>query len=223
MSLQTICMYLENQNNFVMPVPFNPQTLFNLADKLDIIQAVKAKLLRQPDVAADMLVVVLGELTKIFTACEAELLRYLSLTFDKDGNIAEERKALLTLEGGQIQARAWEAKGHCHKIWNIYQNYLDKWFHKVLSKDEAEEMRRLFEGLSYADSQMELAIHELTQWLTAEAQTVLDLVDIGKYNEANTQIKQARKEILPTRQSISKAMNDLLALQSEFIAISKTV
>jgi hypothetical protein len=206
-----------------MPLPFNPQTLFDLADKLGIVQAVKAKLLRQPDVAADKLVVVLGELTKIFTACEAELLRYLSLTFDKDGNIAEERKALLTLEGGQIQARAWEAKGHCHKIWNIYQNYLDKWFHRVLSKEEAEEMKSLFGSLSYADSQMEFAIHELTQWLTSEAQAVLDLVDDNKFEEANNQIKQARKAVLPTRQAISKAMNNLLALQTEFITLSKTV
>jgi hypothetical protein len=39
--------------------------ILDLADKLDIIKTVKAKLLRQPDPAADKLVAVLGELSKI--------------------------------------------------------------------------------------------------------------------------------------------------------------
>ena len=36
--------------------------ILDLADKLDIIQTVSGKLLRQPDPAADKLVAVLGEL-----------------------------------------------------------------------------------------------------------------------------------------------------------------
>ena len=201
----------------------NLTSLFDLADKLGVIQAVKNKLLRQPDPAADKLVAVLGELSKIYGACDAELLRYLSLSFDPAGEIAEERAVLLTLEGGQLLLRTSEARGHCHKIWNIYQRYLHRWFHDVLAPDEASKMQDLFERLSYADSQMELAIHELTNWLTREAQETLDLVDAGKHDEANHRIKAARKEILPARQAISKAMSDLVQLQAEFIAASKTV
>lgn len=199
------------------------KVLIDLADKLGVIQAVKDKLLRQPDPAADQLVAVLGELSKIYGACDAELLRYLSLSFDPAGGIAEERAVLLTLEGGQLWSRTSEARGHCHKIWNIYQRYLQRWFYDVLAPDEASEMQNLFERLGYADSQMGLAIHELTNWLTREAQETLDLVDAGKHDEANQRIKAARKEVLATRQAISKAMSSLVQMHAEFIAASGTV
>jgi hypothetical protein len=122
--------------------------ILDLADKLDIIQTVKAKLLRQPDPAADKLVAVLGELSKIYGACEAELRRYLSLSFDPAARLKEERDVLLTLESGQLRLRASEARGHCHKIWNIYQRYLERWFHAVL----APEPRRARCGTCLSDS-----------------------------------------------------------------------
>ena len=197
--------------------------LFDIADKFGILQSVKDKLLRQPEAAADKLVAVLGELSKIYGACDAELLRFLSLAFDPAGGIAEERATLLTLEGGQLWTRTSEARGHCHKIWNIYDRYLHRWFNKVLNPSEASSMENLFKGLTYADSQMESAIQELTNWLTAEAGKTLNLVDAGKYDEANQLVKAARKEILPARQAISKAMSSLLELQAEFITASGTV
>ena len=198
-------------------------SLYDLADKFGIIQAVKDRLLRQPDPAADKLVAVLGELSKIYGVCDAELLRYLSLSFDPAAGMAEERVVLLSLEGGQLRTRMNEASGHCHKIWNIYQRYLQRWFHSVLAPDEASSMEELFKRLSYADSQMDLAIHELTNWLTHEAEETLELVDAGKLDEANQRIKAARKEVKPARAAIGKAMSDLLQLQAEFIDASGTV
>lgn len=198
-------------------------SLVDLAEKLGVIQVVKSKLLRQPDPAADKLIAVLGELSKIYGSCEAELLRYLSLSFDPTGDVVNERTVLLTLEGRQLLSRTNEARGHCHKIWNIYQRYLHRWFHDVLAPDEAAMMEELFKRLSYADSQMESAIRELTTWLTNEAEKTLNLVDAGKHAEANQRIKAARKEVLPTRQALSKAMNSLLQLQGEFIAASMIV
>jgi hypothetical protein len=199
------------------------QSLVDLADKLGFIQAVKDKLLRQPDAAADSLVVVLGELSKVYGACDAELLRYLSLSFDPTERNTDERAVLLTLESGQLWTRTSEARGHCHKIWNIYQRDLQRWFSSVLAPDEASKMKELFERLSYADSQMEMAIGKLTHWLTNRAQETLDLVDAGKQDEANQRIKAARKEVLPARQAINKAMNGMLQLQAEFIQMSGTV
>jgi hypothetical protein len=199
------------------------QSLVDLADKLGLIQTVKTKLLRQPDAAADSLVVVLGELSKVYGACDAELLRYLSLSFHPAGRNAEERAVLLTLESGQLLTRTAEARGHCHKIWNIYRRDLQRWFSSVLAPDEASKMEELFQRLGYADSQMEMAISELTHWLTTRAQETLDLVDAGKQDEANQRIKLARKEVLPARQAISKAMNSMLQLQAEFIQMSGTV
>jgi hypothetical protein len=197
--------------------------IIDIADRLGVIEALKTKLLRQPDPAADGLVAVLGELSKIYLACDAELLRYLSLSLDPAGDMAQERATLLSLESGQLLLRTSEARGHCHKIWNIYQRYLQRWFHDVLAPNEALAMKELFERLSYADSQMGFAIYELSNWLTGEAQKSLDLVDAGKFEEANRRIKLARKEVQGARGAIHKAMNQLLQLQGEFIAVSGTV
>lgn len=196
--------------------------LFDLADKIGVVQGVKNKLLRQPDPAADKLVAVLGELSKIYGVCHGELMRYLSLSFDPAG-AGEERAVLLTLESGQLWLRSSEARGHCHKIWNIYERYLHRWFHDVLATDEAAEMEGLFRRLTYADSQMDMALGQLTQWLTAKAEETLDLVDAGKYEEANQRVKAARKEVLPTLQAINMAMGTLVQLQGDFIAASGTV
>ncbi|TVR50960.1 MAG: hypothetical protein EA425_08320 [Puniceicoccaceae bacterium] len=203
-----------------MPLPFDPKALFDLADRLGIIQSVKDKLVRQPEAAADKLVVVLGELSKIYGVCEAELVRFLNLCFAENVNCSEEREVLLSLEGGRIWQRAQEARGHCHKIWALYENYLDKWFHRVLSRDEAAELRALFERLVYADAQMDQALSQLTGWLSAEAERVLDRVDENDYAEANRIILQARKEILPTRRAINRALSGMLELQAEFISVS---
>ena len=197
--------------------------LIDLADKLGVFQAVKGKLLRQPDPAADKLVVVLAELSKIYGTIEAELVRYLSLHFDPQQRLREERAVLLTLEGGQLQMRVGEARGHCHKIWNIYQKYLERWFHDALSPQEASTLEALFSQLTYADSQMLYALDQLTRWLSPEAQETLNLLDAGKIDEANGRVRSARKEILPARQAISKAMSNLVQLQADFIAASGKV
>jgi hypothetical protein len=202
---------------------FDLKPLVDLADQLGVIRAVKQKLLRQPDSAADSLVVVLGELSKIYGACDAELLRYLNLSFDPAGRIADERAVLLTLEGGQLRTRTGEARGHCHKIWNIYQRDLHRWFNDVLAPSEASSMEELFKRLTYADSQMEVAISELTRWLTRQAEETLNLVDMGKLDQANQRIRSARKEVLPTRQFFNRVRNEMLEMQAEFIQLSKTV
>ncbi len=68
-------------------------------------------------------------------------------------------------------------------------------------------VKDLFERLSYGDSQMELAIRELTSWLTHEAEETLDLVDAGKYDKAYRRIKATRKEVQGIREAIVRAMN----------------
>jgi hypothetical protein len=122
-----------------------------------------------------------------------------------------------------LLTRTAEARGHCHKIWNIYRRDLQRWFSSVLAPDEAKKMEELFQRLGYADSQMEMAIGQLTHWLTDEAQKTLNLVDAGNQDEANQRIKAARKEVLPVRQAINRAMNGMLQLQAEFIQMSGTV
>lgn len=201
-------------------------SLVNLADKLGVISAVKDKLIRQPDPAADKLVTALEELAKVFEALNSEISKYLSVTF-YDGQAfkerAEERAHLVELEGDQIIARMARARGHCKKITNIYDKYLVTWFDGVLSKQESQDMRDLFEALAESDAQMIDAIDEVASWLSQRAEETLNLVDNGEFNTADNKVKNARTEILDNRKAIAKAMITLFDLQSEFIGISGAV
>ena len=206
-----------------MAIAFDPTFLVELADKLGVIQAVKGKLLRQPDVAGDELVLVLEELSKVFTTIEAELVRYLSVYFDPTGTNVYEREALLALEGNKLEARVAEARGHSHKIQNIYSKYLDSWFISVLKPNEAQLLKDVFDDLSNADGGFILVLDSLVKWVTERATETLDLADSGDFNAANQSVRAARKEILPVRLSLAKAQTDLRNLQLEFIEVSGTV
>jgi hypothetical protein len=206
-----------------IPIPFDPSFVLDLADKLGIIQAVKGKLLRQPDDAADKLVLVLDELSKIYSAIEAELVRYLSLHFDPADDLSDERASLLTLEGGQLAARVAEARGHCHKIGNIYSKYLERWFQRALNPNEAQLMAEVFRDLGSADAGFIRVLDALVNWLTPRAGATLNQVDAGDFEAANRELRAARKEIQPVRLAIATAQTNLRNLQAEFIAVSNTV
>ncbi len=201
-------------------------SLVNLADKLGLLTAAKNKLIKRPDPASDKLIIVLEELTKILGTLNSEISKYLSVTF-YDGQEfkerAEERAHLVELEGGQIRARMALARGHCRKILNIYDKYLVTWFDDVLSPEESQNMRELFEGFAASDDNMIHAIDDVASWLSEQAEVTMNLVDDEEFNKANEKIKKARTEILNKRKSIAKAMSDLYDFQSEFISISGAV
>jgi len=197
--------------------------VIDLAEQFGVLQAVKNKLIRQPDPAADKLVVVLEEVSKIYGAIEAELVKYLSLSFAVGDDFGDERTVLLALEGGQVSARINEARGHCHKIENIYVRYLDPWFGRVLSSAEQTMTRDLFSRFGRSDWMMVDDLQKVGEWLSKEASETLNLVDAGSLDDANKRVRTARKDLLPVRQALGKAMGDLRQLQAEFIQASGTI
>jgi hypothetical protein len=196
--------------------------LFEVADRLGAIEAVKRKLIKQPDPAAAKLVTVLAELSKVYGAMEDELTTYLSLFFDaSDGKqLARERAALARLESGAIQARMAEARGRCSKIWNIYNTYLRPWFDRVLDPTESQELFGLFRELSEIDSHMVDVIKGLATWLAAEAKMTGDLVEDSDLAKANARIVAAWREVRPMRKRIADAMVQIQELEGQFIEIS---
>lgn len=208
-----------------MILPFDPTTLLDITERIGLIETVKAKLVRNPDKAADKLAIVIDEVSKIYYALESELVSYLSLNFDPaddKSNLAGERAILLTLEGGQLFLRLGQARGHCNKINNIYQNHLKRWFHRALAPQEAEAMEELFDRLQSGDTHMTLAMEQLSRWLGTCAVETLDLVDDGQLEAAQKNIRAARKQVLPARQAMSQAVAKLVQLQADFIAASGT-
>lgn len=209
----------------MVPIPISPDKLFDTADRLGAIDAVKRKLVKQPDPAAALLVTVLEELSKIYGAMEDELTTYLSLYFDASDQhqLARERGALARLEGGEIRARMQTARGRCSKIWNIYLRYLTPWFDRVLDPPERAELLGLFRELSEVDSHMVDAIDETAAWLTEEARETGDLVERDAFAEANARVHSARRQVRPLRERIATAMVQIRSLESEFIEISGAV
>ena len=75
---------------FLHPIASNPQLtyisglkgLVEIANKLGVIELVKNKLINQPDPAFDNLVVVLEEISKIYSSLDTELSAYLAIRFD---------------------------------------------------------------------------------------------------------------------------------------------
>jgi hypothetical protein len=197
------------------------KTLVDIADKLGLIQAVKGKLIKQPDPAADKLVIVLEEISKMHTAVDEEIGKYLGLWFDPaNTQLQKGRETLIDLEGDKIKARVGKARGSCETIKNIYDRYLNPWFQRVLSFSENEMMLELFKALGQYDDVMMEATEKLAEWLGPKATETLDRVDSDDWQGANELIRSARKEILPVRQKVSGALSELYRLQAEFVEIS---
>lgn len=195
--------------------------VIDIADKLGLIEAVKRKLIKQPDPAADKLVIALEEISKMHSAIDEEIGDYLGLWFDSANTQAPRgRQALLDLEGDKVRATVSKADGSCKTIWNIYTRYLNPWFGRLLNKREQEMMHDLFSEFREIDSDMVDATDELAAWLGPKAGETLSKLDSNDWQGANELILSARKEILPVRLKLSDTVNKLYKLQAEFIEMS---
>jgi hypothetical protein len=92
-----------------------------------------------------------------------ETVRYLETIFLPDkSNFISCRSALLSLESGYVTIKG-KPRGHCHKIINIYEKYLDRWLSKVLDVQKAHQIKWLFERMNPADGDMMEGIKEITR------------------------------------------------------------
>lgn len=201
------------------------RTIIDTAKDLDLLFGrVKYKLLDNPTEASLKLAEVLGELSLILEFIEKETVRYLEIIFLPDkSNYMKCRSALLTLESGYVTIKGYEARGHCHKIMNIYERYLDRWFSKFLDPQEALDIKILFKRMNSADGDMIEGIDEITRWLKDESEAILQLVDADNLEDANTKIKNARIAVQQKRRDIVEALAQLKLLQSSFIVSSQSV
>lgn len=200
-------------------------TMLNTAKDLEsLFGKAKDKLLNNPTEASAKLAEVLGELSLILEFVEKETVRYLEIIFLPDkSNFIPCRSVLLSLESGYVIIKGYEARGHCHKVMNIYEKYLDRWFSKVLDAQEAQQIKSLFGRMNTADGDMIEGIKEITRWLKDESEAILRLIDGDKLQEANERIKKARMDVQQTRRDIVEALAQLKLLQASFIVSSQTV
>ena len=206
-------------------LPIDINAISATVNSLDNLFAkVKDKLLNNPSEASGKLAEVLDELSKILEFVERETVRYLEIIFLPDkSNFISCRSALLSLESGYVSIKGYEARGHCHKISNIYEKYLSRWFSKVLDPSEADEFKNIFMSMNTADIDMVSSIQSVTDMLKQESQEILELIDGDQLEAANFRIKAARKDLQKTRRDIVDALARLKLLQASFIASSQTV
>jgi hypothetical protein len=201
------------------------ENLIDIVKEFGVIEHVKQKLISQPDPASEHLISILDEISKIYRAFNSEITDYLKIRFDineRRQNIIFEGH-LIDLEGGGVWPRVDEARGHCEKIINVYKKFLKGWFSRVLDKDKAKMLEDIFMKLHDFDSGMLNGLEKFSKWLVERAQNVLKLIDEDKFQEVNTLIKQDRVAIRDDRQALSRAIQQLYKLQSEFIIISGAV
>ncbi len=114
-----------------------------------------------------------------------------------------------------------EAKGHCSKIWNIYQKYLKTWFDSAgLSGVESQQLEEIFIILGSIDAGVVWSYEKWAEWLANKAESTLDLVDKGQLNEANQEVLATAKEILPYQRALGSLLSTLYEVQASFIAVS---
>ena len=194
----------------------------DLADKLGLISTVKQKLLKNPDAAAAKLSSVLDEILKSFLAFETEVVKFLAITLEPGADLRRDRATLYELESQALWARIQASRGHCSKIANLYANHLNPWFQRVLDLDktEREGLKALFDDLSNGDGIMVDILNKATWWLGEVSERVLTHFEAGEVQEANELVVAARREILPVRRALARAMALLQQLESEFVGLS---
>jgi hypothetical protein len=205
--------------------PISPEKLLDTIQRLGVLDFLKSKLVKQPDVAAAKLATVLDELSKIYGSMNEELGIYLSLFFDDldPEQLKREKTSLASLDEAEILIRMSEARGRCKKIYNIYKRYLRPWFDQILLPEERKDLNGLFRELSDIDSHMVDAINDIATWLAKEANETKDLVKRGDFESANKRIIEARRVIHPQRERIVEAMLQIRRLEGNFIEISGAV
>jgi hypothetical protein len=196
------------------------------ADELDkavgLIAKVVGKLKAQPDIAAQKLGQALGEVAKTLQVVENAASEYLSLGIDKRA-LATKSKLLLEISGGSLATEVKRGRGHCHVIDNIYTTYLDKWFAKVLKKtNDYDRIKIVFQRLGNADGDLFKDLEKLATKLEKEASDVLDLVVKRQEKKAQAQVLSALPALQPLRKAMSKTMQSLYAIKTEFMDITGT-
>ena len=203
----------------------NNITVHSLNQVEDLTTLLKASMVQlgsipEPD-ALDSLAVVLDEIAKLYLLIDTEVTRYLSLSFDDPQQMFHDRSVLLSLDGGQIMARAAEAKGHSEKISRIYSSRLCPWFQARLSSDAMDRVKHAFvDGLATSDARMWYSIDELAKWLSQKASQTLNLVDAGDVIAARQTVKDARRDCQEMRQKLADTISVMRHIQGDLIRIA---
>jgi hypothetical protein len=194
-----------------------------LDQQLGLLRGLKNRLTRDEQKAAQDLDRVLDEVMKVYRAIDNELGLYLGLDLTDDEDRRAARAELLRLERQPLGERLQSARGHCHKIANIYNRDLTTWIDNVVKGQEAQSLHEVFRYLTLYDLQMLQQIDELVGWLVPRASETLTFLDQGDVERAAALVRSSRLEALPVSQAIAELAQKVRQAQTEFIQAAGVV
>jgi len=195
------------------------ESIKKVDEALGVIWKLVAKLKAKPDLAALKLVEALDEIGKTWQVMDTAITQFLKLGLDDDA-LKSKSDVLLRIEGGGLLAEVQDGRGHCIVIRIIYEKYLNRWFMRVFNNEESGSISRVFNLLGDADDRVFYDMEKVAGQLQKEATHVLDMVSVGKFNEAKSKVLAFRKELQPLRLGMSGTLQTLYRLKSEFIQIA---
>ncbi len=190
-------------------------------DAVSVIGKLINKLRAHPDVAALKLSEGLNEIMKTYLVVDEAFNSYFSLA--EKGALKSRTKDLYAISGGSLSALVSAGKGDCFKIYEIYRDYLDKWFAKVFNKSELAEMKEAFQGpggLSDSDDTLFRALRVIAAQLEQEAQGLIPLVHSGNVSKARKAVVSAYTALAPMRAEMSDTIRQMYELKNEFDQIA---
>ena len=189
-------------------------------DKLGLLERVQRKLISNPDTAATKLDIVFKELQTSYLALDHVLVDLCSLMFDDKESLREARKFLSAVQGGALGVELEKAHGHCKRIRAVYENHLTGWFSRVLAPLEAMEMKGLFEDWGDADERWVWMMKAASADLGKIALRILERLDSGDVAGAQQLVNSLLHEMRGVQRTLSKHLQELIAMQTAFREMS---
>lgn len=180
-----------------------------------IIAKIVGKLKAQPDIAALKLGQALEEVAKTLQVVDGAASKYLSLGID-EGALKKNGAQLLHIQSGNLAKEVKRGLGHCHRIWQIYEKYLNKWFSKALARAEHKSMEKVFLELGNADDDLFKALGEVAKIMQREATAVLALVVKKETDKARAKVLESLPPLTLLQKTMAGTMTKLYGLKNDF-------
>ena len=186
-----------------------------------VFEGLLSALGKNPEPAAERLAEALGEVEKMLTALDAELVRFLVLDFSSPDVAREDLKALVELSAGQARVNIEKARGHCSMIKLIYETHLEGWLSNALNSSDQNMIRPIFDNMQGADDVIIYAAEQVDRFLSENAEEVLSLLAQNRHLDAQMLIAEARDDTLPTRRELFANMAILRRYEAAFRRAAK--
>jgi hypothetical protein len=188
----------------------------DVAKELGLLQRLKAKLIGDPNAAAQHLTMALTEVRRTLSALRDTLLEVSYLGVPGQ-DLVDVRRALDRIESGRLYEEVIHAKGRCSMIANIYDRHLQAWFKTLLDPQEQQQVHTLFNDLRDSDGWAIAAMEGVLNDAKPLSKRIRVLFEEKKKTEAHQLARDLVTKFRPTIDKLSETIAFMLNLEAEFI------